>query len=104
MAGFSQLLFAQALARTAILDWEGVLEAEGAPAAVSDTHVADLMLIQGVAEAFVGLYTAPHEAVLAEGNASRPAADGTSAAGRDIAASATTTVPPAPVTEAAPPT
>jgi hypothetical protein len=104
VAGFSQLLFAQALARAAILEWEGVLEADGAPAAVSDTNVADLMLIQGVAEAFVGLYTAPHEAVLAEGNASRPAADGTSAAGRDIAASAATTAPPAPVTEAVPPT
>ncbi|CUW39673.1 conserved protein of unknown function [Magnetospirillum sp. XM-1] len=96
VTGLSQLLFAQALARSAITRWEGVLGADDLPADVTEQAVADLMLIPRMAEAFVVSYTDTHEAVLAEGNASRPAPNGTSGAGRNTAEGAGKTTSPAP--------
>jgi hypothetical protein len=97
-AGLAQLLLVKALARHAILAWEGVLAAAGEmPAPVTPETVGDLM--EGfwiVADAFLRQYTAPIDALLAEGNASRPSPPGTSAAGAATAASAGPRASPAP--------
>ena len=100
-AGLSQLLFAQGLAGSAIIEWEGVLDADGSPAPVTETTVGDLMLIHRMAEEFVIKYTAVHDQVLAEGNASGPAPSGTSAAGPDTAKGAAGKASPAPAEGAA---
>jgi hypothetical protein len=88
-AGIAQLLLIKALARHAILAWEGVLAADGeAPPPVTPETVGDLM--EGfwvVADAFLRQYTAPIDALLSEGNASRPSLPGTSAAGAATAPS-----------------
>jgi hypothetical protein len=101
-AGLAQLLLVKALARNAILAWEGVFEAEGeAPAPVTPETVGDLM--EGfwvVADAFLRRYTAPIDALLAEGNASRPSLPGTSAAGAATAPSAVPRTSPAPAAAA----
>ena len=95
-AGYAQLLVAQCYARRAIIEWEGVLAADGAgPALVSDETVDDLMRIDAIAQAFVGKYLEPMEQVAAEGNASRPAPSGTSAAEPGTVPSATEATPPA---------
>ena len=94
--GHLQLVTAQSYARAAIVDWEGVLAAEGdAPAAVTPQAVDDLMRIYALAVAFVSLYLQPIDVLAAEGNASRPAPNGTSAAAPDTASSAETATPPA---------
>ncbi|MDJ0685399.1 MAG: hypothetical protein QNJ84_11910 [Alphaproteobacteria bacterium] len=85
VVGLSQFLFAQALAVSAIIRWEGVLAAEGGAADVSEETVFDLMRIHSVADDFLHLYTRPHREVIAEGNASRPSPNGASALGRDTA-------------------
>jgi hypothetical protein len=101
-AGLAQLLLVKALARHAILAWEGVLAAEGETSApVTPETVGDLM--EGywiVADAFLRHYTAPIDALLAEGNASRPSPPGTSAAGAATAASAGPRASPAPAAAA----
>jgi hypothetical protein len=101
-AGVAQLLLIKALARHAILAWEGVLGAEGeAPAPVTPETVGDLM--EGfwvVADAFLRQYTAPIDALLSEGNAFRPSLPGTSAAGAATAPSAETKDSPAPAAAA----
>jgi hypothetical protein len=97
-AGLAQLLLVKALARHAILAWEGVLAAEGeAPAPVTPETVGDLM--EGywvVADAFLRQYTAPIDALLSEGNAFRPSPLGTSAVGAATAPSAAPRISPAP--------
>jgi hypothetical protein len=91
MAGLSQMLFAQGLARSAITRWEGVLDACDQPAGITDTAIADLMQFPRMAESFLIQYTETHAAVIAEGNASRPAPNGTSAAGLTTAEAAAET-------------
>ena len=87
--GHLQLVTAQSYARFAIVEWEGVLAAEGdEPAPVTPQAVDDLMQIYAIAVAFVSLYLQPLDVLVDEGNASRPAPSGTSAAGPDTAPSA----------------
>jgi hypothetical protein len=101
-AGLAQLLLVKALARHAILAWEGVLAAEGDDTApVTPETVGDLM--EGfwvVADAFLRHYTAPIDALLSEGNAFRPSPPGTSAAGAATAPSAGPRASPAPAVAA----
>lgn len=85
VAGLSQFLFAQALAMSAIIRWEGVLGEEDEPIEVSPDAVASLMKFHRMAEEFVVAYTRTHVEAIAEGNASRPSPSGTSAAGRNTA-------------------
>ncbi|TAN53767.1 MAG: hypothetical protein EPN26_06660 [Rhodospirillales bacterium] len=91
LAGLSQMLFAQGLARSAITKWEGVLDADDRPAEITDSAIAELMQLPRMAESFVVQYTETHEAVIAEGNVSRPAPNGTSAAGLTTAEAAAET-------------
>ncbi len=84
--GLSESLLIKALARGAIIEWQGVLTSDGdAPATVSDQAVNDLMDIWFIAQEFWKHYTDALFLLEAEGNASGPAANGTLAAGRDIA-------------------
>ena len=79
--GFRQLLFAQALARAAIVSWQGVLAEDGGPAPVTPAAINELMLVHAFAESFVIRYTARIVRALEEGNASGPLPNGTSAKG-----------------------
>ena len=97
MAGLSQFLFVQALAVAAIIRWEGVLDEDGEPADVTDKAVCGLMRFHRMAEGFVLAYTRPHAEAVAEGNASRPSPNGTSAAGRTIAEGVASKDSPVPV-------
>lgn len=102
MFGMSQMLFAQELARSAILQWEGVYlpGEEQAPAPVNETTVGDLMRFHDIADTFLVKYAAPVKAMVLEGNASGPAPSGTSATGPDIADVAETNDSPAPKADA----
>lgn len=92
--GHLQLVTAQSYARFAIVEWEGVLAAEGdEPAPVTPQAVDDLMQIYAIAVAFVSLYLQPLDVLVDEGNALRPAPSGTSAAGPDTAPSAAEPTP-----------
>ena len=64
----SRLAFACAVARAAILDWEGVADAEGALLPVSPATVDALMAHWPVFAAFERLYLQPALLVVAEGN------------------------------------
>ena len=89
--GLSQLLYAQAIACVTIIEWEGVEAKEGGPAPVSEETICDLMQFHSVAEVFVVEITKAHREAIEEGNASRPARNGTSAAGRNTAKAAQST-------------
>jgi hypothetical protein len=91
--GYSQLIFAQALAESAIISWDGVLMPDRqTPAPVTTETVRDLMMVHAMAEAFVISYTATHERMISEGNASGLSLNGTSrpARARPIAKGART--------------
>ena len=73
------LAMAKALARMAILDWEGVGDAEGAPLVVSPEAIDALLDIWPIFEAFQSLYVAKGLLLDAEKNASSPLPSGRSA-------------------------
>lgn len=82
----SETLLINALARQAILEWEGVMLPDNdAPAPVNAQTVADLMDIWFIAQEFWKQYTRSLDLLAIEGNGSRPVANGTSAAGRNTA-------------------
>ena len=72
------LAMAKALARTAILDWEGVGDAEGAPLPVGPDVIDALLDIWPIFEAFQSLYVAKGLLLDAEKNASSPVPSGSS--------------------------
>lgn len=102
--GLSESLLIKALARGAILEWEGVVQPDSdIVEPISDQNIADLMDIWFVAQEFWKQYTAALSLLDAEGNSSRLAPNGTTAAGQDIAESATTNNSPVPEGSAAQP-
>jgi hypothetical protein len=93
----------KALARHAIVAWEGVGDVDGVPLPFAPDHAAALMDIEEMATAFWSAAMSPLDKVTAEGNASRPAPPGSSVTGRTTAAAAphsgapaASPVPPAP--------
>ena len=87
--GLAQSMLARSLARDAIVEWQGVGDAEGNPVAVTPERAAELVDQEfAIAEAFLRQYLADDAAVSAEGNASAPAPGGTGAAGAATARSA----------------
>jgi hypothetical protein len=89
--GLSESLLIKAMARGAVIEWQGVLNSAGdAPAVVNDQAVNDLMDIWFIAQDFWKKYTASLSLLDAEGNVSGLAVNGTSAAGQDTAEHATT--------------
>lgn len=102
LAGVSQMLFVQALAVGAIVAWEGVADADGNPAALTEANVCELMRISRMAERFAIEYTQFHAALAAEGNASAPGPNGTSTTGANTATGAEPKVSRAPEANQAP--
>jgi hypothetical protein len=72
------LAMAKALARSAILEWDGIGDAEGEPLPVSPDAVDALLDIWPIFEAFQSLYVAKGLLLDAEKNASSPLPSGSS--------------------------
>ncbi len=84
--GLSESLLIKALARGAIIEWQGVLMPDSDTSApVNDQSVHDLMDIWFIAQEFWKQYTSSLFLLEAEGNGSGLAANGTTAAGRATA-------------------
>lgn len=83
------VIMAKAVARRAVLDWEGVGNADGQPVPVTADGIDALLDIWPVFEAFQRECLAPHLMLEQEKNASAPSPTGSSAA-------AINTAPPAP--------
>jgi len=81
----SALAFAKALARVAVLDWEGVGDADGNPIPVSPEAIDALLDLWPLFEAFQTGYVAKGLLLEQEKNASSPLPNGSSAGARDIA-------------------
>jgi hypothetical protein len=89
--GLSESLLIKAMARGAVIEWQGVLNSAGdAPAVVNDQAVNDLMDIWFIAQDFWKQYTSALSLLDVEGNEFGLAVNGTSAAGQDTAEHATT--------------
>ena len=89
------MVFARALARRAVLDWEGVGDAEGAPLPVTPEGIDALLDIFPVFDAFQTGYVAKGLMLDAEGNASAPLPTGTSAGAIATAGPVTASAPTA---------
>jgi hypothetical protein len=90
------LVAAKALARRAILDWEGVGDAEGKDLPVSPEAIDALLDIWPIFEAFQIAYVSKGLLLDAEKNASAPLPSGTSAGARPTAPPAKGSAPIAP--------
>lgn len=67
-AGERMALFLRQLAQLAVIEWEGIGDAEGKPAPVTPEGVAALMDHHPIADAFNVGYVAPSLVLDAEGN------------------------------------
>jgi hypothetical protein len=81
----SALTFAKALAKVAILDWEGVGDADSNPIPVSPEAIDALLDLWPLFEAFQTGYVAKGLLLEQEKNASSPLPTGSSAGARDTA-------------------
>ena len=81
----SALVFAKALARNAVLDWEGVGNADGNTIPVSPEGIDALLDVWPLFEAFQTKYVAKGLVLDAEKNASSPLPNGSSAGATAIA-------------------
>lgn len=86
-----QVAIVRAVARSGILAWEGVGDAEGGPIDPTPAAIDDFVSIWPVFEALDRLYLAPAMAMEQEKNGSGPSRNGTSEEGQPTAAAATTT-------------
>lgn len=103
-AGLGDVLFKKALARHAILVWEGVLKAESKELApVNAETIGDFMMVPRLCDGFYYKYLEPLVMLDAEKNASSPAPSGTGdqAGDQPIAPDAAATDSPAPQGDAA---
>ena len=89
----SALAFAKALARVAILDWEGVGDADGNPIPVSPEAIGALLDIWPLFEAFQTGYVAKGLLLEQEKNASPPSPTGSSVGATDTARAASPAEP-----------
>jgi hypothetical protein len=79
--GLALMLTIQALGRECIRAWEGVADEDGADVPCTPEAIDVLLSHEDMAFAFFDAAMVPIRAAEAEGNASRPAPGGTSAAG-----------------------
>jgi hypothetical protein len=86
--GLAFAFLVKALARHAVVSWEGIGDRHGSPLDPTPENVERLMDLDDMAAAFWDRATAPVAAVALEGNGSGPAPNGTSAAGPSTAAAA----------------
>ena len=89
------LLYAQGLARRIILEWEGVLDKDGKPAAVTPEAIDEFILLPYIGELYMTKVQQQVFEMFEEGNGSGPELDGTSATAPDTAGAAETPTPPA---------
>jgi len=89
------VIFGRALAERAILDWEGVGDAEGNPAAVSPESIAALLDIWPIFERFQMGYVARGLELEQEKNASAPSPNGSMAGAKGTARPARKSAKPA---------
>lgn len=89
--------FAKAIARHAIIAWEGVGDENGAPLEVSPNGIAALLECYPLYLAFERAYTNPGLILADEGNVFAPLPNGTSVGARPIATNASVVVPTAPI-------
>jgi len=87
--GTRAAVFAAALARRAVVDWEGVGDEIGAAIAVSPEGIDTLLSLWPIFEAFNLHYVSPGMMLDAEKNASAPSPTGTSAGATATARPAT---------------
>ncbi len=73
------MVFARALARRALLDWEGVGDAEGKPLPITPDGIDALLDIFPIFDAFQTEFVGKGLVLDAEGNASAPSPTGSSA-------------------------
>ena len=73
------LVFAKAIARIAVTDWEGVGDADGSPVPVTPEGIDALLEVWPIFEAFQAVYVANGLLLDAEKNVSAPSPTGTSA-------------------------
>lgn len=84
------------LALASIIDWKGVQNKEGtAPAVVTPETIRGLLSIHFISQIFLQKFLGSLDALAAEGNDSRLAVNGISAAGLDTAQDATSSSSPA---------
>jgi len=93
--GLLYALIVATAARELVTDWEGVAGDDGAPLAFSAALLPRLMNIPDIAQAFFAEVMAPAEAVAAEGNASGPSLNGSTAMAPDTAPTAPQPTPAA---------
>jgi len=79
------MAFAKALARRAVLDWEGIGDADGVPIAPSPEAIDALLDIWPIFETFQLTYVSKGLLLEQEKNASAPSPNGPSAGARDTA-------------------
>ena len=96
-------VFAAALARRAVVDWEGVGDVDGKPLAVSPEGIDALLSLWPIFEAFNLHYVSPGMLLDAEKNGSAPSPTGTSAGATATARHARRTTPAERVAKTAPP-
>ena len=88
---YIEAALAEQLALASIIDWKGVQNKEGAaPALVTPETIRGLLSIYYISQRFLAKYLGSLDGLAAEGNGSRLAVNGISAAGQDIARDATT--------------
>ena len=73
------LVFAKAIARRAVTEWEGVGDADGNPVPVTPAGIDALLEVWPIFEAFQAVYVSKGLLLDAEKNASAPSPTGTSA-------------------------
>ena len=86
--GLAKAALARALGQLTILDWQGVLLADGSPALITAETVTLLMVIPDIATAFLRQIYAPLDQLAAEGEGCGAVRTGTSAAAPGIATGA----------------
>ena len=95
-SGVAQMLFAQCLAVSAMVEWEGVEMDDDEPAPVKEENICELMRNRLVSDAFLEAYTRPYEQIASEGEGSGAEPSGTSATAPTTASNAETETIPAP--------
>lgn len=90
------LRFNQAVARHAIINWDGVGDEAGEPLPCTPEGVVALMSLFQMVKAFEVAYVTPRMTLDAEKNGSSPAPNGTSAGARTTAEDAKAPAPSAP--------
>ena len=89
-------IFATALARRAVVDWEGVGDVDGKPIPVTDEGIDALLSLWPIFEAFNLRYVSHGMLLDAEKNGSAPSPTGTSVGAKATARPAKVSVPAAP--------